>query len=60
MRKHTAPENDYDEDDYECEDSISVKDAALAWACRGMDEDYTFGFSREELEDALYERDRWF
>ena len=55
MRKYSEPEYDYEDDDYECEDSISVNDAALAWLCRGMDEDYTFGFSREELEDALDE-----
>ena len=40
----------YDED--ECE-SISVYDAALIWASNGMDEDYTCGFSEEELEAAL-------
>ena len=51
MRKYSEP--DYEDDDYECEDSMRVEDAALAWMCRGMDEDYTFGFTREELEDAL-------
>ena len=55
MRKHSEPEYDYEENDYECEDRISVNDAALAWLSRGMDEDYTFGFTRDELEDALDE-----
>lgn len=32
---------------------ISVYDAALIWASNGKDEDYTFGYSEEELEDAL-------
>lgn len=31
----------------------SVYDAALAWASRGKDEDYTFGYTEEELEEAL-------
>ena len=43
-------EYDYDEDDSE---SISVYDAALIWASNGKDEDYTFGFTEDELEDAL-------
>lgn len=41
---------DYDDDE---EESISVYDAALIWASNGKDEDYTFGYSEEELEDAL-------
>lgn len=40
---------DVDEDD----DYISVYDAALIWASSGKDEDYTFGYSEEELENAL-------
>ena len=45
-------ESDYD--DYEDDDeAISVYDAALIWASNGKDEDYTFGYSEEELEDAL-------
>ena len=32
---------------------ISVYDAALIWMSNGTDEDYTFGYSEEELEDAL-------
>ncbi|WP_284561434.1 hypothetical protein [Bacillus sp. T2.9-1] len=31
----------------------SVYDAAQIWASNGKDEDYTFGYSEEELEDAL-------
>lgn len=38
-----------DEDD----ESISVYDAADIWLSHGKDEDYMFGYSEEELEDAL-------
>ena len=34
-------------------DRLSVHDAALLWASRGKDEDYTFGYTEEELENAL-------
>lgn len=34
-------------------ESLSVYDAAVIWASHGKDEDYTFGFTEEELEDAL-------
>ncbi|MCM1538748.1 MAG: hypothetical protein NC254_10160 [bacterium] len=39
-----------DEDDGE---RLSLYDAALIWASNGKDEDYTFGYSENELEDAL-------
>lgn len=38
---------------YEEDESLSVFDAAMIWASNGKDEDYTFGYSEEELEDAL-------
>jgi hypothetical protein len=46
---------DYCSSEYEDEDgeSLSVYDAALIWASNGKDEDYTFGYSEDELEDAL-------
>lgn len=34
-------------------DMLSVYDAALIWMSSGKDEDYTFGYSEDELEDAL-------
>lgn len=43
--------NDGD-DEYDGE-GLSVYDAAEIWASHGKDEDYTFGFSEDELEDAL-------
>lgn len=39
--------------DDDADESISLYDAALIWASHGKDEDYTFGYSEEELEDAL-------
>lgn len=42
----------YDEEDDDCE-GISVYEAADIWASNGKDEDYMFGYSEEELEDAL-------
>lgn len=42
-----------DEDDEDDSESLSVYDAAQIWASHGKDEDYTFGFTEEELEDAL-------
>ena len=44
--------NDYVED-RDSGEGLSVYDAALIWASHGRDEDYTFGYSEEELEDAL-------
>ena len=40
----------YDEDDSE---RISAYDAALIWLSHGKDEDYTCGYSEDELEEAL-------
>lgn len=47
----------YDDEEHidEYGEYISVYDAALAWASRGKDEDYMFGYTEEELEDALDE-----
>lgn len=41
---------EYDDEE---EDSLNVYDAALIWASNGKDEDYMFGYTQEELEDAL-------
>ena len=42
-----------DEDDDDDDESLDVYDAALIWMSNGKDEDYTFGYTEEELEDAL-------
>lgn len=42
-------ELDYDDDS----ERLSVYDAALIWLSNGKDEDYTFGYSEDELENAL-------
>ena len=44
-------DNDYDED-FDGE-SLSADDAADIWGSRGMDEDYTFGYSEDELKSNL-------
>ena len=44
---------DYDDEFEDTGESIGVYDAALIWAANGKDEDYMFGFTAEELEDAL-------
>lgn len=48
----TYHDDEFDDVDNESE-SISVYDAALIWASHGKDEDYTFGYSDDELESAL-------
>jgi len=40
-------------DDEADEESISVYEAAQIWLSNGKDEDYTFGFTEEDLENAL-------
>ncbi len=47
---HCSSGFEIDDEDGE---SLSVYDAALIWASNGKDEDYTFGYSEDELEDAL-------
>lgn len=44
--------DDYDDDDDDGE-SLSAYDAALIWMSNGKDEDYTFGYTEDELEEAL-------
>jgi len=46
---------DFDDDDEDDDDgqTLSVDDAALIWLSNGMDEDYTFGYTEDELRDAL-------
>ena len=42
---------DYDDDGNG--ERLSVYEAAEIWASKGKDEDYMFGYSEDELEDAL-------
>ena len=44
----------FDDDEEDDSERLSVDDAALIWACSGEDEDYTFGYSEDELRDTLY------
>ena len=41
----------YDEEGESTEESLSVDEAALIWGSRGRDEDDTFGYLEDELED---------
>ena len=43
-----------DEGDDQSGESLSVYEAASIWASNGKDEDYTFGYSEAELEEALH------
>lgn len=45
--------HDCDYDDDGDDDGLSVYDAAVIWVSHGKDEDYMFGYSEDELEDAL-------
>lgn len=42
----------YDDADDEEDEKISVWDAADIWRSHGKDDDYMFGYTEEELEDA--------
>lgn len=46
-----GPDDDDDEDIDDTE-RLDVYDAADIWMSSGMDEDYTFGYSEEELREA--------
>lgn len=49
---HAGLEDDEEDEDDDSE-SISVWEAADIWMSHGKDEDYMFGYTEEELEDAL-------
>ena len=47
---------EYHDDDFDnnySDERLSVDEAAIIWASHGKDEDYMFGYSESELEDAL-------
>lgn len=52
-RKKKMENIDLDLELVEEDESLSVYDAALIWASNGKDEDYTFGYTEEELEEAF-------
>ncbi len=45
--------DEYDYEDDNDGESLSVDDAAEIWLSSGMDEDMMFGYSEDELRDAL-------
>ena len=50
MERERFSDDDDTDDDSE---SLSVYDVAVIWDSHGKDEDYMFGYTEEELEDAL-------
>jgi hypothetical protein len=50
--KSREEDNTWEEDE-DGSDSLNVYDAADIWASHGKDEDYMFGYTEEELEDAF-------
>mgnify|MGYP002626828949 CR=1 FL=1 len=52
IESDSEDDGDYGEDEDDGE-RLSVSDAAAIWASNGKDEDYMFGYTEEELEDAL-------
>ena len=45
--------DEYDDDDDDDGEGLSVDEAAEIWLSSGMDEDQMFGYTEEELRDAL-------
>ncbi len=52
LMNNTLLDDDDDGDDDD-DESLSADDAALIWASNGKDEDYMFGYSESELEEAF-------
>ena len=46
--------SEFDDDDDEDGESLSAYEAVDIWLSSGMDEDYTSGYSEEELRDAMH------
>ena len=47
---------EYEDEDYEEDNSpITLKEAAAMWKATGKEEGYRFGYTEEELNDALNE-----
>ncbi|MCH4210686.1 MAG: hypothetical protein LKF75_03260 [Bacilli bacterium] len=45
--------DDDDDESFDSGETLSVEDAAQIWLSNGKDEDYMFGYTEEELENAL-------
>ncbi|QWZ09016.1 hypothetical protein KRR39_04090 [Nocardioides panacis] len=45
-------DDDQDDGDRDSDETLNVYDAADIWMSHGMDEDYTFGYSEDELRRA--------
>ena len=52
VRQTEYIDDDEDDDEHDSE-TLDGYDAALIWQSNGMDEDYMFGYTEEELRNAL-------
>lgn len=52
VRQTEYIDDDEDDDEHDSK-TLDVYDAALIWQSNGMDEDYMFGYTEEELRNAL-------
>ena len=52
VRQTEYIDDDEDDDEHDSE-TLDVYDAALIWQSNEMDEDYMFGYTEEELRNAL-------
>ena len=52
VRQTEYIDDDEDDDEHDSK-TLDVYDAALIWQSNGMDEDYMFGNTEEELRNAL-------
>ena len=52
VRQTEYIDDDEDDDEHDSE-TLDVYDAALIWQSNRMDEDYMFGYTEEELRNAL-------
>ena len=53
VRQTEYIDDDEDDDEHDSK-TLDVYDAALIWQSNGMDEDYMFGYTEEELRNALW------
>ena len=53
VRQTEYIDDDEDDDEHDSE-TLDVYDAALIWQSNEMDEDYMFGYTEEELRNALW------
>lgn len=53
MSQYGPKKKNWEDEEQDNSEALSVYDAAEIWRSNGFDEDYTFGYTEQELEDAL-------